>query len=371
MNIECPGCKQIAEVPCTIAEGQHLRCPYCNLKFQFRSRTSPLSGQASTGGLSERRVDGTCLKSKKWIGVCGVIVVCLLGLLGVAIGLFNRHSGTPVERLQREMKEADAALHRYVSEERLDLDLQGGIDGEHVFGLRWGEMPRNKKYKLPCRVTYAVSDDMFSEVTLLYLDGKNDRGLSMLLLTRKGCLETRVESLAALGKMVALAERASGSGFDTMTQGARLLGLSNDDDSPAFVSIAEPTLADSKKERIFMVMRRSEEALKKARAEKVEKQRELIAKVDEIRLWYERQLKGHNLLEHSFTARKLEDGAGFVYCLCLTTDFTNPRNLLGGGMVEITITEGRGMVLCQGPVDQGYGTELLAARKLIYQADGK
>ena len=38
MNIQCPNCGENLETPCEIGEGQHVLCPCCNAKFEYRAK---------------------------------------------------------------------------------------------------------------------------------------------------------------------------------------------------------------------------------------------------------------------------------------------------------------------------------------------
>lgn len=38
MNIQCPNCGEDLETPCEIEEGQHILCPFCSVKFEYRAK---------------------------------------------------------------------------------------------------------------------------------------------------------------------------------------------------------------------------------------------------------------------------------------------------------------------------------------------
>lgn len=38
MNIECPACNQLVEVPDGLVDGQHIECPYCQHKFLYAEK---------------------------------------------------------------------------------------------------------------------------------------------------------------------------------------------------------------------------------------------------------------------------------------------------------------------------------------------
>lgn len=38
MNIECPACNQLLEVPDGLVDGQHIECPYCQHKFLYAEK---------------------------------------------------------------------------------------------------------------------------------------------------------------------------------------------------------------------------------------------------------------------------------------------------------------------------------------------
>ena len=216
MNIQCPVCGQISEIECEIDEGQPLLCPYCNRKFTYRHSGSTIVLPSASGRQTGRDERGNSTpNSKKLFTITrGVMAACVLVILFFLGLLFTAGSGsdeTPVERVKREWKEFERFNH-YKANECIYLDLCGRIDQREVFGLRWGEMPRRKEYKLPCEVVYDVDDDLFSEVSLFYSDGKNKeddgKGLAMVRLGKKGCEESREASLKIFERMSALAENA-------------------------------------------------------------------------------------------------------------------------------------------------------------------
>lgn len=359
MNIQCPVCDQISEIDCEIAEGQSLLCPYCNRKFTYRHSDSTIVLPPTSRKLVEQEEgrNSTPNKKKLWSITRGmmaasvVVTLCSLGLF-FTVGWYSDE--TPSQRVKREFKEVEERLKHYRDNESIRLDLRGRIDKREVFGLRWNEMPRRKEYKLPCEVVYDVDDDLFSEVSLLYSDGKEDaKGLCMVSLKKKGCEESREASLRIFERMSAIAENATGGRFTKLTGGTKLTGLPRGD-SLVSVIFTESTLADNNPNRIFMAMRPNEKEMAKQKAA-------LNAEVEIKRRWYNQQLGRHNLNEHSFQVRDSRDGDDIVYCLCLFK--------LSG--LTITITEAQGMLICDGPIDRGYAAELLAARKEMYRVDGK
>ena len=99
--------------------------------------------------------------------------ICLL-LCGVILfNLFNqggRARETAVERYRREFKEVEARTSHYVCSYSIEVDLTAPASRNGVFGLRWGEKPRNPEHKVPCDVDYPISHGMFNRVKLAYGD---------------------------------------------------------------------------------------------------------------------------------------------------------------------------------------------------------
>lgn len=116
---------------------------------------------------------------------------------------------------------------------------------------------------------------------------------------------------------------------------------------------------------------KKEMAARYAEAERKEQKRLKAAeqKIAAARTWYERQLESNTLIEQFFQVEDAVDGSGKVYCLCLTTDYTNPYNFLGKPTRTVTITETRGMIICEG-IESSYAKRILGVRKMIYDAVG-
>jgi hypothetical protein len=94
-----------------------------------------------------------------------------------------------------------------------------------------------------------------------------------------------------------------------------------------------------------------------------ERKRQLSEKIESQRKWYNQQLRGNNLVEHSFEHRSNIDGKGETFQLALI------KNLKSGGSI-IAITEAGGYIICDG-INVQYAKLLLEARKNIFYVDGK
>ena len=87
MTIQCPHCSETIEVPSEIAEGQHILCPYCGLKFTFEHSNS----DRLMFGVIERFkhcIQGVRLSIKKMHGIKSGIKKPFLVKISAAVVLF-------------------------------------------------------------------------------------------------------------------------------------------------------------------------------------------------------------------------------------------------------------------------------------------
>lgn len=191
-EVVCPKCKCGLVLPVDVKDGQHIKCPSCDNKFSYRppSRIElPLHKDIEDRKEHPNRVGGRAvsaecsssnstdvqvgvvkrlknlLESKKYL-----LIVCGVVLVGGICSVTNRATESPLEKIRREFKEVNERTSHYFCSSTIEVDLSTPATGDGVFGLRWGERPRNVDYRVPCDVDYPISHGLYSRMKLMYDD---------------------------------------------------------------------------------------------------------------------------------------------------------------------------------------------------------
>ena len=93
MIVKCAVCKCDIEIPSGIANGAHIRCPYCNEKTIYNSSSSVTSFDTEESSVEKK-------------SSVGVIVIAVVALCGLAFGLvqYNKYMKRRVAREQEELR---------------------------------------------------------------------------------------------------------------------------------------------------------------------------------------------------------------------------------------------------------------------------
>jgi len=83
MNIQCPKCQQVSEVAFEVAEGQHIRCPYCGVKFAYGSGGSVVIGQAENVQEIASKAEAPRKRRLVWPIVVALILASIIGCFHV------------------------------------------------------------------------------------------------------------------------------------------------------------------------------------------------------------------------------------------------------------------------------------------------
>lgn len=213
MIVQCPNCGETLESDGEIAEGQHALCPCCDKEFQYISRkkdertnckegrnalqdvgqriTRPYREKTPSYGLQHaspavRESGEKCVCGRKWSkpvwmgSICviaAIVFCCCLLRKSSARSVGENHPGTDRMDVQ-EANQAESQGTHYSSSEELKIDFGDCVSREGVLGFKWGEKPRNSKYKVPCEVEYPSPHALFSKMQLIYGSKGGLRGVS-------------------------------------------------------------------------------------------------------------------------------------------------------------------------------------------------
>ena len=182
MILRCPSCNGGMETPDDLIVGQHVICPYCQIKFALEANQKvevDASGSEILTDDSKPSQRLSCSKEKdhlrmarqckiqgciKW-GLISLAIMLLLALFLIVLG-----DGSPSAMEDvREVAKNELEMPTYVSSEKIKVDFDKLPERIGAFGFKWGEKSRDLKHKYSCSIVYSVPyNGMYTMMELAY-----------------------------------------------------------------------------------------------------------------------------------------------------------------------------------------------------------